>query len=312
MSTNNPFTSNLTKLYYKSERRFGIEQVQAPWQQLRIRTENLSRYTNNVVISNLSTPRSPNGFRYSEDVPVGSFTSLLSEYDLEELFSGVMRNNWNTVQLNQGEADTSFSFLLMNQNTKGDKFYTLFTGCSLTTVGFVFQVNSYVTFNFSLIANKVEIDFKPNPSATYKDSSITGLFIGRDAEINLNGEKVGNLSNFSGSFGYDILMQKVISLSNPFKKVVRGFACEGSIAGAFTDGSLVNQYIHETSFEIIVRLQYKKQVYEFIFPKTFVTELNYSSSGEGAIIQNTTIVSIYSPTKGSTVILKKARKENEL
>lgn len=305
--TTSPFSANLTELYYKVEKQVGINQPHAFWNRLRLRSETLSQSKTQVGSRKFSHRGNLTSVSFTDDAITGNITCLLTPTDIDEMFQSVMRNRWNARQLHQGEVNRTYSLLLVNTDNSGNKKYTMFLGCVFTNCSFNFQINSYVTFQFNVAGLKVVNNYQPDSNISFQQATDNNGFIGRDGIISRNGDAVGLISAFTGSFGHNVDVLKTINFEQPFKLNYRAFEADCELSAAFANSTNILDYINETNFELQIRLEYQDDRYSFIFPKCLLTNISFPSSGQGAIVINSQVLPLFSTNRGSTVILKKER-----
>ena len=300
----NTFDANLTELYYKPETIRGKHNESVPWTRLRIRAESLSASKEQFEKRRVGSSRRLSGVKTVEQAPDGIVTCLLAPRDLDALFENVLMGNWSTRQLNQGNTLKTFSVMLINYNSLGERSCTLFTGCVFYNANFNFQVNSYVSFTFAVVGTGVVRNFQPR-RLTLGSSSNNDQFVGLDGRLNLNGDMIMPVTQFTGTFGNAVTVIRRIDKTNPFKLRVNEFSAESSITGVLVNSRLLDTFDQDLTFELDMRVEYKDKAYNFIFPRCLITDYGSPSSGEGAIVATVAITSLYSEAHGSAVIIKR-------
>lgn len=300
-----PFSNNLTELYYKEERSVGSIKPGLMWQRLRMRGESLSQ--SNVVTEErrMDGTRSVTALTITEQEITGTVNCILSPSDLDIFLEATLRNKWSTLQLSQGNIDRTFSFLLVQSNGV-DKQYSLYSGCTVASTTFNFQVNSHVGFELSVIGRKVDHNYALNPAEDLFTPAPSSFFVGLDGVLSADGIEQSFVTSFSGSFGFAHTAIRVIDHENPIRLRTDAFSAEGSLAIAFDGRGVYEEYLNATSFNLTMQVQYNGERYTFIFPKCNVTLFESPSSGIGSIIATADIIPLYSTQHGSAVIVKRA------
>lgn len=298
-----PFGNALTELYYKEEKSPGHYLQGELWRRVRIRGESLTQ--TNVVneTRRMDRKRSLTNVDLSDMGVSGTLNCILSPRDLDIFLEATLCNKWTTLQLSQGEIKRTFTFLLVRSNGC-EKSYSMFRGCVISTTTFNFQVNSHVGFDLTVLGRFADHNYKPHPQERFEAKPDTPFFVGLDGLMTIDGEKAAFITSFSGSFGYNYNVIKVID-PVPIRLRLSGFTADGNITAGFSGEGVYEEYLRDTSFNLTMRVQYKSVAYAFIFPRCVVTSHESPSSGVGSIIASASITPLFSQEHGSTVIVKR-------